>query len=131
MGKALGPNSIPGVAYKNFARLLAFALTKSTSALQQKTCEVPWSIGQRIGKVIPKMPRANTEELMRDLEMPSEHRKVLEQVLSKLIGERATASMQMMQQAFPQGRNRSKGSVSAGNLLQCRGTQVSKVLTLT
>ena len=80
--------------------------------MQQQAYDVPRSIGQRIGKVMPKTAGANTVEQIRDLEIPNEHRKVLARVFSKLIGEKATQTMPKIQQAFLPGRDISEANVA-------------------
>ena len=49
-GKAPGPNGIPGLAYKRYAKILAPAFLEAMDELQAEVCNVPASLGQRIGK---------------------------------------------------------------------------------
>ena len=79
--------------------------------LQDDNSEVPCGLGRRIWRVIPKVPGADTQSQLRDLEMPNEYRKVLARGFAKILDERATATMRAYQHAFLSKRNISNANV--------------------
>ncbi len=112
--KRPGPNGIPGIAYKMFAKHFVAPFPEAFEELQEQDAAIPASFGERIWKVIPKTRGANLLSQMRDLEMPNEHRKVLARAYAIVIDEEAAKTMTHIQQAFLRSRNISHANIALG-----------------
>ncbi len=112
--KRPGPNGIPGVLYKRFASYFVEPFLEAFEELQRNEVELFSSLGERIWKVIPKTPGADTQAQLRDLEMPNEHRKVLARLYAIVLDEQASKTMTNIQQAFLKSRNITNANVALG-----------------
>ena len=101
--KSPGPNGVPAVAYKNFVKFVAPIFIEAMDELQQPHAEVPIGLGERIGKIIPKLEGAAYLHQIRDLELPNEHRKILARAFSLILDEQVGERMCGIQQAFISG----------------------------
>ena len=112
--KRPGPNGVPGIFYKLFAKHVVSSFLEAFDELQRENVRIPDSLGERLWKVIPKVPGANTQAQLRDLEMPNEHRKVLARALARVLDEQASRTMSQCQHAFLRSRSISNANVALG-----------------
>ena len=100
--------------YKRFATHVVQPFMEAFVELQDDNAQVPISLGQRIWKVIPKVPGANRQSQLRDLEMPNEHRKVLARAYARVLDEEASRTMVKCQHAFLKSRSISNANIALG-----------------
>ena len=109
--KKPGPNGVPGIVCKRYAAIFVDPFIEAMQQLQDVSAAIPLSLGERVWKVIPKVPGADRQNLVRDLELPNGHRKVLARAFAKILDEQATRTISNCQHAFLSQRNISNANV--------------------
>jgi len=104
-----GPDGVPGLCLKVYARVLAPIFAEAWDELQQPvTPDSPLPDCDHLlykkWIVAAKVDNARTVDKLRDLEMGNEVRKVLARMLFQVLGEPASRTLSDAQQAFLEGR---------------------------
>ncbi len=102
-GKHPGPDGVPAICFKAFARQLTPVFQEAWEQLLAG--ESSPHIGMRKWTVAPKVEGASTTSKLRDIELCNEARKVLARMLNKVLDERLKEVLGDTQQAFVSGRD--------------------------
>lgn len=118
-GRQPGPDDVPAVVFKRFARHLAIVFHEAWSELVtgQASEDTYVTLALKKWMVIPKVPGANAVDKLRDLELGNEARKVLARMLFRVLDEvcaKLSGGLSAAQQAFIRGRDIVKNTSMLG-----------------